>query len=220
MAAKPRYAATVVLLRGEGRGREVYMMKRNDTLAFLGGFYVFPGGALSREDCSPKARERIKDLSEEEAGKILGGDAEKPFMALGFWAAGIRELFEEAGVLLAETEKGGMVSFQGREDLFRGLRSQLHRKEASFWDILAGEGLYCSVRSLGYIDHWITPEFSPIRFDTRFFTARIPEGQDPSPYEGEASEGLWIRPDEALQRSEKGEMPMIPPTLATLRRLL
>jgi 8-oxo-dGTP pyrophosphatase MutT (NUDIX family) len=141
MPVKPRYASTVVLFKGSGQDIKVYMIKRREDLAFLGGFYAFPGGALSREDCSPIAEERTKGLTNEKAGEILNSIVEEPFTALGFWNAGIRELFEEAGVLLAETEEGNSVPFHGRESLFQGSRGLLHEKKMSFYDILKKENL-------------------------------------------------------------------------------
>jgi len=219
MAVKPRYASTVVLFQGSGQNIKVYMIKRREDLAFLGGFYAFPGGALSRDDCSPIARERTRGLTEEKAGEILGSIVEEPYTALGFWTAGIRELFEEAGVLLAETEQGNTVPFHGRENLFHESRNLLHQEKMSFYDILRKEGLYCAAQRLVHIDHWVTPEFSPIRFDTRFFVARLPEGHEPLPFAGEAAEGLWIEPKKAMEDNQNGKMPMIYPTIASLIRV-
>jgi len=219
MPVKPRYASTVVLFQGSGKGIKVYMIKRREDLAFLGGFYAFPGGALSRDDCSPIANERTRGLTNEKAGEILNSPIEEPYTALGFWTAGIRELFEEAGVLLAETEEGSSVPFQGREKLFHESRNLLHQRKMSFYDILNKENLYCAAQRLVHIDHWITPEFSPIRFDTRFFAARLPEGHEPSPFAGEAAEGLWIEPKKALEENQNGKMPMIYPTISSLIRV-
>ncbi len=194
------------------------MMKRNATLAFLGGFYVFPGGGLKEEDSTREAGSRVRGFTERDAAAILGAGVENPHTALGFWLAGIRELFEEAGVLLAEDGRGAPVSVAGREEWCAGLQGRVHGGEP-FWRVLRDQRLYYAASGLEYIDHWITPEFSPIRFDTRFFTARLPAGQAPSPHAGESSEGLWIKPKEALRLCDRGEMPMIPPTIATLNRL-
>lgn len=61
--------------------------------------------------------------------------------------------------------------------------------------------------------HWITPEVEPRRFDTRFFLAALPEGQQAAHRGGEADEGHWARP------TATAGLPMLPPTLHTLGEL-
>ena len=105
-ASDPRSAATVILLRSAfGGGLEVFLTRRPDRMDFLGGAYVFPGGTLTEDDSSDRGLKRCAGLSRQQAQKLLGAHL-KPALALGYWVAAIRELFEEVGVLLAATESG------------------------------------------------------------------------------------------------------------------
>ena len=96
----PRDASTVVLVRPGGDGSfEILLTRRPAEMRFLGGYYVFPGGTVHRDDYSSLVLARCRGLSGEEARKILGSRHE-PEEALGHWVAVVRELFEEVGVLL------------------------------------------------------------------------------------------------------------------------
>src|ERR1043166_2896646 len=103
---KPKPAATVILLRSGGRDPfEIFLTRRADDMAFLGGMYCFPGGTVRKEDCSASMLRRCHGLTPNDARKIVGAHF-APNEALGFWIAAIRELFEEVGILLAVKEKG------------------------------------------------------------------------------------------------------------------
>ena len=108
----PRYASTVVLLRPDEDGSfEILLTRRPPEMRFLGGFYVFPGGAIHKDDYSAKVLERCKGLSANDAQKILG-DRHDPQVAVGHWVAAIRELFEEVGVLLCESGSGAQIDLR------------------------------------------------------------------------------------------------------------
>lgn len=225
MAAKPEDAATVVLVReikkpgGDGE-IEVYMTKRHQRLDFIGGFHVFPGGKMDRQDLEPENLKRCKGLCPEDAQKILV-DSPDPSKSLAYWIAAIRELFEEAGILLAYNKEGKLINLEAEKlrDKFFSFRRLIHGGKITLGEMMVKEDLLYAVDNLLYFSHWITPEFSPRRFDTRFFIARLPEKQSPQHYEDEVAESDWTEPALALSRWEMGEMNMIMPTLATLQSL-
>jgi 8-oxo-dGTP pyrophosphatase MutT (NUDIX family) len=67
--------------------------------------------------------------------------------------------------------------------------------------------------------HWVTPEIEPRRYDTWFFVARLPKGQEPRADGQEAAQGAWFRPREATEQAGRGELALAPPTLRTLLEL-
>jgi hypothetical protein len=85
--------------------------------------------------------------------------------------------------------------------------------------LLESEQLFCDVGRLTYLFHRITPEHYPVRFDTRFYVASLPDGQTPLAFSEEVAESVWLQPQEALLDSESGRLPMMPPTLIALRTL-
>ncbi len=212
---EPRSASTVILLRpGESGGLEVFLTRRPEGMSFLGGAYVFPGGTVHKEDASKAVLKRCRGVAPSEARDILGAHL-KPDLALGHWAAGIRELFEETGVLLcAGKERASSVP----PDL-EPMRRKIVRKEMSFLALLESEDLYLDAGRLLHFSHWLTPEEFSMRFDTRFFVAVLPQGQMPLERSEEVADSLWIAPERAMQLYTKGALPMILPTYASLRTL-
>jgi len=211
-------ASTLIVVR-ENSGLEVYLTKRNPSLNFLGGFFVFPGGRRDAEDYSEEAlgRMRARDLKAK-AEQVESGEGME--QKLGYYAAAIREAFEEAGVLIACLKSGEPVSLSVElKSELELLRGKLHRREISFLKILPELDLYYDLDRLFWFAHWVTPRTSPKRFDTQFFVTQLPVGQCPKAFSKEVEQELWIGPGEALSRWKKGEMKMIPPTLASLDRL-
>ena len=92
-------------------------------------------------------------------------------------------------------------------------------RELSFAEFLDRRGLVLRSDLLGAWARWITPEFEPRRYDTWFFVAALPEGQRTRNASTEADRTVWIRPAEAADGYDKGELLMMPPTIATLRQL-
>ena len=217
---KSKLAATVILLRPtETNGFEVFLTRRPDEMAFLGGMYCFPGGALRQDDCSPAMLGICHGLSPVDARKIVGSQF-SPAQALGLWIAGIRELFEEAGILLAVNSLG--QPWAAEQDHISNLAAKhaaLLKKTLSFRSLLESEGLLCDASRLAYFSHWQTPEEISMRFDTRFFLARLPKVQTPLPSSPEVTDSLWLTPDRALELFAKDKLPMIFPTFASLRTL-
>jgi glyoxylase-like metal-dependent hydrolase (beta-lactamase superfamily II)/8-oxo-dGTP pyrophosphatase MutT (NUDIX family) len=203
-AVLPRSAATLVLLRQAGGGPEVLMIQRVQNAAFLGGAYVFPGGALDEADADARSFRRVLGLTDVEASARLG----QPQKGLAYWVAAVRECFEEAGVLLAVTKDGKEVDPE---------KAQALSRKTSFIGLLERENLYIPADRVAYYGHWITAPGRSRRFDTRFFVAQAPAGQQGSHDPAETAQHIWIRPQAALERGEKGEIELVPATQHTLR---
>ena len=165
----PKPAATVMLVRDTARGMEVLMLQRNFESAFVPGVHVFPGGTLDEEDESPALQAQCDGPDDAAASRVLGVARG----GLAFWIAAIRELFEEAGVLLARDAGGELISLA---DAAQAARMRRARKDAesgalTFGAMVAAEGLRLAADRLTYFSRWITPEGAVRRYDTRFFYA-------------------------------------------------
>ena len=215
----PRKASTIVLVRPAGDSVfEIFMTRRPQEMRFLGGFFVFPGGSVKRADASPAMLERCRGLSPDEARVRLGEELSAED-SMGHWVAAIRELYEEAGVLLCVGQHDGAAVGADTQERVVARRPDLLSGDVGFAELLASEGLCCDVGSPVYFYHRTTPERYAMRFDTRFFLAPLPQGQVPLDVSEEVTESLWITPEEALRRAERGRMAVIPPTLTTLQTL-
>ena len=209
-----RPASTLILLRDAASGLELFMLRRAERAAFLGGAYVFPGGTLDRADADGRMLARIVGLTDAAANERLGLSAG----ALAYWAAAARECFEEAGILFAHDEDGGPVAperFAGMADQ----RDALNRGELTFADLLSGQRLALPAHEIHYYDHWVTPPVRPRRFDTRFFIARAPREQEGSHDNAETVHSLWLRPADAIARAERREIEIAFATRAVLEDL-
>ena len=205
--AEARHAATVVLLRDGANGVEAYLLRRLGSMAFAGGMYVFPGGSVDPRDgdaeiawAGPPASEWAGPLSADER------------LARALVAAAVRETFEEAGVLLASP-------VTGESEHWKAEQAALLDRSASMAEVLARNGLVLRADLLRPWAHWVTPELEPKRFDTRFFVAALPEGQEPVHYRGESDRSEWVTPRDAVERHASGELGMLPPTVFTLAEL-
>ena len=219
-AHKPKQAATVILLRQtESAGFEVFLTRRPEGMAFLGGVYCFPGGTVRKEDYTATMLRRCFGLTPIQARERIGAHF-SPKEALGFWIAGIRELFEEVGILVAVAESKDQSALTPiRQNGLAELHTALVRKEQSFQSILESTNLLCDASSLLYFSHWQTPSQQSIRFDTRFFLAILPDTQLPLESSPEVVDSLWLTPDRALQLLADNKLPMIFPTFSSLRTL-
>lgn len=210
--AVPRPAATVMLLR-DGDGLEVLLVERSTNLQFVPGAHVFPGGAVSAGD---EASGLDFDLDADEATAILGVDRH----GLAFWMAAVRECFEETGVLLATGPDGSALD--PTHPVFAEadrVRAEVESGVLGLAEHLGRHGVRPALRELAYVAHWITPEFSPRRYDTRFFAALMPTGQR-GLADGEEAVGCeWWRPDQALAAWQAGTIDLITPTASSLRLL-
>ena len=221
MAAKPRDAATLILLRDSDRpggGIEVLLLRRHARSAFLPGAHVFPGGVVEEADFAPETGALCRTLTFDQAHRIIR-DVSPPQKSLGFFVAAIREAFEESGILLAHG--GGSRLSIGGSKLTRldGCRSEVHASPSVFASRLRDEGLKLATGRLFYFAHWITPEVLPIRFDARFFVAAAPAGQEASPDGKETVEARWISPQDALAEHQMDRLKLAPPTFHSLSEL-
>jgi 8-oxo-dGTP pyrophosphatase MutT (NUDIX family) len=212
-----RDAATVMLVRDGSDGLEVFMLRRTLNAVFVGGFYVFPGGAVDDADRDPGVAEVCRGLTDAGASALI----ELPSGGLAYWVAAVRECFEEAGVLLAAGADGQLLDFQDPvvAARFETYRRAVYRGELRLVDLCAAEGLRLAVDGIHYVSHWITPIGEPRRFDTRFFVTGAPVGQEPLHDDAETIASLWTRPDDALRQYEAGELQLIIPTIKHLEFL-
>lgn len=212
----PRPAATVMMVRDGEAGFEVLMLQRNLNSDFVGGAYVFPGGGVDEADGGPDVAELVTGLTDAQASARLGVARG----GLAYYVACLRELFEEAGVLLA-THGGAPVRFgdPAVAARFATHRRDVNDRRARFLDVVRHEGLRLELGSLEYVAHWVTPVGPPRRYDTRFFVALAPEGQDAAHDQGETVADEWLRPQDALARHRAGELEMIFPTIRNLEAI-
>lgn len=213
--AEPRPAASVLLVRASSPGAaeplEVYMIRRNRGMKFLGGYYAFPGGKVDSSDSEPVSFARCWGLTADAAGALFPATAGAP--PLAFWMTAVRELLEESGVLLACDREGRPIDAvdPGVAEALERCRKALMAGEASFAELLVREGWHADLRPLVYLSHFVTPRTSPIRFAARFFLGTLPPGQAPRLFTEETSEGFWIHPGEGYRRFLSGEMAMAEP---------
>ena len=196
------------------------MVRRAKRLNFHGGAYVFPGGKVDGGDCANQAAELFHDWDSAPVVADLG--LEDLNRVRGFLVAAVRELFEEAGILLARDQAGQWVDLNGGSP--SGGRLLAAREEVAaghrcFAALLHQEGLRLHAGDLCHFAHWITPVEERKRFDTRFFLASAPPAQDARHDGSESSEGTWIRPQDAMQRYRAKEISMLPPTISSLETL-
>jgi 8-oxo-dGTP pyrophosphatase MutT (NUDIX family) len=212
-----RDAATVMLLRDGDSGLEVFMLRRNLQSDFVGGAYVFPGGAVDPDDSATRIEALSQGRSDAEVSPLLGVDAG----GLAYWVAAIRESFEEAGFLLAYDGNGDFVALDdpNNESRFKHHRADVDEGRLGLVELCEQEQLRLAVDRMQYFSRWITPLGAPRRYDTRFFVARAPEGQTPVHDERETIADLWIRPQDALEQHEAGDFELIFPTMRSLEAL-
>ncbi|MCA1567000.1 MAG: MBL fold metallo-hydrolase [Acidobacteria bacterium] len=195
--AVPRDAAAIILVReteGE-RVPQIYWARRSATLAFLGGFHAFPGGQRDAED----AETPVENSTDAEEASMI--------------ACAARELFEELGVLVA---RGADALTKGQ---LASVLDDLTSERMTFPQLLVHYGLHLDARDFTFAGRWVTPPFSPRRFDTWFFLARGPRKQEPRIRTGEFEDGEWTRATEAVGRWERSDALVAPPVLHALRVL-
>lgn len=196
-ASIPKDAAAVILLRQNTNpgDPEVYLVRRSEKLAFLGGFSAFPGGQLDTSDAEVKVR---NSTDAETAAAI---------------SCAARELFEELGVLVA----------RGTESLTKGQRvsllDDLESGRMSWPALLRHYNLRLDASDFTFVGRWVTPPFSARRFDTWFFLVNCPVKQEPNVVPGELSSGEWIMAGRAHEQWRRSEILTVPPTLHALKTI-
>ncbi len=213
MPVEPRPAAAIVLLRDRPQGGiETFMVRRHVRSEFVPDVYVFPGGSVKPGDLEA---EKAPGLCVPPTGDHLG----ETTLGAGLRAAAIRELFEEAGVLLAERDGYILAVASDHAARFAQHRSQLQQNETTLAAVAQAEGLALATDRLTYFAHWITPNPLPKRFDTFFFIAAAPAEQQAAHDQLETTAGTWIAPAEALAQSEQGNFPLVFATVHQLEAL-
>lgn len=201
----PRPAATLMLLRdGPGGAIETLMVVRHEQLVFGSGALVFPGGRVDRGD--EEIARRLAQAGEDAA-------------ALAFAVAAVRETLEETGVLLATTADRAMVSRDVARDLVARHRAALNAGRLAFGDLMAAERLEPATGELVRFAHWITPPSRPKRFDTHFFLAAAPPGQEAVHDGTESTESVWLTPEAVFEGAASGRYKLLFATRMNLMKL-
>jgi 8-oxo-dGTP pyrophosphatase MutT (NUDIX family) len=209
----PKPAATVILVRDHPRpapGRtplQVFLQRRVAGMAFAGGMTVFPGGGVDAADRADL--EAWSGPTPQRWGQLLSCEAD---LAGALVHAAVRETFEECGVLLAGPGTPDVVSLQAE-------RAELVARRRTLARVLADAGLVVRSELLRAWSRWVTPPGSPKRYDTAFFVALVPEGQEADAHTTEAVEATWWHPAEALEHWQRGDIQLMPPTFKTLQEI-
>ena len=204
----PIPSATVLLLRNGEPGLEIFMVLRNAGIDFAGGALVYPGGKTDPTD-----------LTSEHAIYCDGVNTLEP-IDIGNRVCGIRETFEEAGILLArEIKRGSLVSGERCLRLGDRYRDAVHSGKITMKELAVEEGLMLACDLMVPFARWITPAKSPKRFDTWFFLACAPEGQLGSHDKSESVDSLWITPQAALKSAAEKTYNIVFATRANLAKV-
>jgi 8-oxo-dGTP pyrophosphatase MutT (NUDIX family) len=213
----PQEAASIILARDASDGPEVLLLQRHPKSRFSPGAFAFPGGRVERADSAPGVEMRCRGLGRLEAARQIP-DVRPPERALGFWVTALRELFEEAGMLLAYGPDGQPVGVTSLRDA-RAQRTRCREDSAAFGRLLTERDLMLACDRVRYWAHWITPEERPIRYDTRFFVAAAWAAQVAEPDGLEMVAAQWARPNDALARHQARELVLPLPTQRILASL-
>jgi ribonuclease/clavin/mitogillin len=195
--SNPKDAAAVILLRQNTNPNnpEVFWMKRSEQLAFLGGYYAFAGGQIDEGD----SEVGVENSPDPETAAMVSGAA--------------RELFEELGVLVV---RGGELLTKGQRV---SLLDDLQSDRVSWPNLLKHYELHLDANDFTFVGRWVTPPFSPRRFNTWFFLVNCPDKQNPTVVSTEHASGEWITARDALDSWLRHEVTMVPPTLHALNTL-
>lgn len=210
-----RPAATVMLVRDNDHGIEVFMLRRNPASDFVAGAMVFPGGAVDPGDSAPDVAPYCFGLTDAEASASLG----VPEGGLAFWVAAVRETFEESGLLLAYDEHGRLVRFDDPHVMnrFSHHRSRVDAGLMPLGELCSHEQITLACDSINYVSNWVTPVGPTRRYDTRFFVAPAPTMQVGRHDDRETVDSMWVRPADALDRAD--DLSIIMPTARNLEVL-
>ncbi|WP_192796736.1 NUDIX hydrolase [Serinicoccus kebangsaanensis] len=209
---QPRRSATVMLLR-EVPALQVFVLRRAGSMAFAAGMLAFPGGGVDERDADQDVP--WAGPSPGQWADRLGTDVDG---ARELVTAAAREVFEECGVLLAGPDPDRVVS-DLRDERWRRERERLLDRSQSFAEMLGRHRLVLRTDLLAVRGHWITPECEPRRYDTRFFAARMPQGQEADDASTEADVADWRSPGEVLEGRRAGRDVLLPPTQVMVEEL-
>ncbi|MXW07921.1 MAG: NUDIX domain-containing protein [Gammaproteobacteria bacterium] len=209
----PLLAATMVLVRDQPKGYEVFMIERPAKGAFA-KLHVFPGGKIDPSDS--ELAHYCQMLTDIRASQILSVKDH----GLRYWVCAIRECFEECGVLFAhQNDEILKVRTETERLRVREWAERVSTSSEDFQLVLETHKLTLATDEVHYFSHWITPEIAPVRFDTRFFLAKLPQEQRADAQSTEIVSACWVRPNVALENFRTKAWRMILPTLTTLRMI-
>lgn len=213
---RPLPSATVLVLRDGDDGLEVLLVRRRQGRGFAAGAWVFPGGVVADADRSLPPACRSHHRSEARSACLRLASSE----VTGRLVAGIRETFEEAGLLLARHADGRRPD--ARAPAVAAVRRRLAKGQldaAGFARWLAEDGLVCDLDAIVPLRRMVTPRQSDRRFDTLFLLARAPEGQDATIDDHEVTDLWWARPALALEAGATGRLAVMHPTVRALEAI-
>ena len=180
------------------------MVRRHERSAF-GSAYAFPGGVL--EPADRRVHDRCRGITANTANRVL----ELEDNGLDYYSAAVRELFEEVGVLFAESDLD--------ETRLGAARARLNDGSLSWDEFVAANDLRLDCSVLRYFSFWITPVELPKRYSTRFFLAKLPTEQAASHCGGELTDSCWMSARDVLRARTAQQMIVHYPTCKTLERL-
>lgn len=224
MPVEPKLAATVILLRERTPDLEseddcefeVFMAKRHENARFMSEHHVFPGGSIDEQDLTKESRARLVGIDE----NVINNLKEICDDPSNLWIIAIRELFEEAGILIATNKTGNPIGkIEDKTKKLRKYQRNLQNNRITMTDVLTKESLYYAANNLKYFGRLVTPALSHIRFDTQFFLCKLPKKQNINLFSDELTEGLWGSPKQLLKHYKKREIKLIFPQYSTLQRL-
>jgi 8-oxo-dGTP pyrophosphatase MutT (NUDIX family) len=230
IVSDPRLAATVILARPAVPGFELYMTRRSSRSTFVPDAFVFPGGTVDARDSGDRVTARTHGLDAQrlatefratEPSQLPHGLAPVDASAkVALLVAALRELFEEAGVLLARTRDGEAAGGERvRAPDVQAQREALRSGALDFATFLESHDWYADAGALTFFSHWITPPTEPRRYDTHFFLAMAPLDQAPRADAYETHDGIWISPSAALESYRTGTFRLVYPTIKHLEML-
>ncbi len=199
-----RPSSTVALVRDAGNGPQIFMVRRHADLSF-GAAYAFPGGVLDAEDSEVDAF--CRGLTDSDANERLGVED----LGLNYYSAAIRELFEEAGVLLADVSC--------LDESLASIRAGLNDGSSNWAEFVNQNSLSLHCDQLHYFAHWVTPPSQARRYSTRFFLAVMPDRQDAVHCGGELTDSRWTTASEILAAGRRGDLKLHYPTIKSLESI-
>ena len=161
MPVEPKLAATVILLRertpdlesDDDCEFEVFMAKRHENARFMSEHHVFPGGSIDEQDSTKESRTRLIDINE----NIINNLKEICNDPSNLWIIATRELFEEAGILIATNKSGHSIGkIEKKPKKLKKYQKKLQKKRTTMTDILNKENLYYSASNFKYFGRFIT----------------------------------------------------------------
>lgn len=221
-----------MLVRPADGAFEVFMLRRSEASHFVPDVYVFPGGTVDKGDLSQEALARARGVDAESLAAQFRAQIEPSFPApaasphaheaAAVLIAALRELYEEAGVLLACDAGGTPLSdanLAPHRDYLHAARTRVQAGDLTFTEVLTEARAYANAHALALFSQWITPPVFSRRYNAHFFVAQASPDQAAVADAFETHDGVWIAPAEALDRCTRGDFRMVYPTIKHVERL-